>query len=174
MTNDDRSKLERRVVKAAEAAVAEQQFVTAIDVLVGVGWLTPGLVAQWRQGRIEYLERATSANLHQLSAAMAIFRRWAAGCGLQPSETAYVARTRDRRPLRFSRSGDAAIERAYRTHWISPELSDAKRQRLVEKQEPAAGPGRHLACQGLDLLDVLRQRGRAHHGGAGTGVHAMR
>lgn len=131
------SKLERRVVRAAEAALAERHFVTPIDVMVGVGWLTPHAVDRWRQGRVEYLERVVSANLHKLSTAMAVFRRWAEDQGLRPSETAYVARTRDRRVLRFSRGGGATIERAYRTHWISPGLSDAKRQRLVDKQSAA-------------------------------------
>ena len=46
----------------------------------------------------------------------------------------YVARTRDRRPLRFSKSGDREIERAYRTHWVSPELSERKRARMAERQ----------------------------------------
>jgi hypothetical protein len=54
--------------------------------------------------------------------------------GLTPSETAYVARSRDRRPLRFSKSGDLGIERAYRTHWVSLELSERKRARLAERQ----------------------------------------
>lgn len=125
------------MIRAAEAALAARQFVTAIDVLVGVGWLSPAAVEQWRQGRVEDLERVTQVNLAKLSAAMAIFRRWAEGRALHPSETAYVARTRDRRPLRFSRSGDAAIERAYRTHWVAAELSEAKRQRLVERQSTA-------------------------------------
>lgn len=48
-----------------------------------------------------------------------------------------MARTRDRRPLQFSRSGDAAIEAAYRTHWVSPELSEAKQRRLTERQSAA-------------------------------------
>jgi len=128
------SKLERRVVQAAEAALERQQYVTAIDVLVGVRWLTPQAVDQWRQGRVGDLEQVTQANLHKLSAAMAIFRRWAKDRELRPSETAYVARTRDRRPLQFSRNGDAAIERAYRTHWVSPALSEAKVRRLADKQ----------------------------------------
>jgi hypothetical protein len=76
----------------------------------------------------------TQANLHKLSTAMAIFRRWARDQGLRPSETAYVARTRDRRPLRFSRGADASIERAYRTHWVSPTLSDVQQRRLADKQ----------------------------------------
>jgi hypothetical protein len=36
--------------------------------------------------------------------------------------------------LRFSKSGDEGIERAYRTHWVSPELSERKRERLAERQ----------------------------------------
>jgi hypothetical protein len=45
------SKLERRVVRAAEPALAEREFVTSIDVLVGLGWLEPRRVDEWRQGR---------------------------------------------------------------------------------------------------------------------------
>jgi len=131
---DSQAKLERRVVEAAEAALADRHVVTAIDVLVGIGWLSPPHVEEWRQGRIEYLEGAMSVNPTKISAAMHVFRHWAERRSLVPSETAYVARTRDRRPLRFSASGDSAVERAYRTDWVSPDLSEAKRQRLVERQ----------------------------------------
>jgi hypothetical protein len=127
-------KLDRRVVRAAEAALAERRFVTAIDVLVGLGWLEPRRVDEWRQGRVAYLEAVVIASLGKISTAMKVFRQWAAARGLKPSETVYVARTRDRRPLRFSKSGDEAIERAYRTHWISPELSERRRERLTERQ----------------------------------------
>ena len=122
--------LEQRVTRAAEAALAEQRFVSAIDVLLGLGWLAPSHLDRWRQGRVESLERVVQANLSKVTVAMAAFRRWARDRGLNPSETDYVARTRDRRQLRFSVSGDAAIERAYRTHWVSPDLS----QRAVERQ----------------------------------------
>jgi hypothetical protein len=134
MKTDKRRQLEPRVVRAAEAALADRQFATAIDVLVGLGWLTPQLTDQWRQGRIEYLERAVSVNLSKISAAMNFFRRWAESRDLEPSETAYMARTRDRRPLRFSASGQSTIERAYRTHWVSPDLSEAKRRLLADRQ----------------------------------------
>lgn len=129
-----RDRLERRVVEAAEAALAEREYVTVIDVLVGLGWLAPRRVEEWRQGRVYYLERVTQANHREVSRAMNIFRRWASSRALNPSEAAYVARTRDRRRLRFSKSGDAGIERAYRTHWVSPELSERKRASLAERQ----------------------------------------
>jgi hypothetical protein len=126
--------IEDRVARAAEAALADREFVAPVDVLMGVGWLPPGVVDRWRQGRVEYLEAAAQVDPSKLSAAMAAFRRWTERHGLQPSETEYVARTRDRRRLRFTSSGDPAIERAYSTHWVSPELSERKRERLRERQ----------------------------------------
>jgi hypothetical protein len=126
--------LEQRVRRAAEAALAEQRYVSAIDVFLGLGWLTPPHLDEWRRGRVQCLERVVQASLPKLSTAMRVFRRWAQGRGLVPSETGYVARTRNRRPLRFSVSGATEIERAYRTHWVSPELSAAKRDRLAKRQ----------------------------------------
>jgi hypothetical protein len=134
MANDNQRRLEQRVVRAAEAALGVQRYVTAVDVLMGIGWLAPSAVDRWRQGRVDYLEREVQANLHKISTAMSLFRRWAEQRELKPSETAYVARTRDRRRLRFSASNNPDIERAYRTHWVSPELSEAKRAALAEKQ----------------------------------------
>lgn len=127
MATDSDKRLERRVIEAAEQALAARGFVAAIDVLAGLGWLPPSSEQGWRQGRIPFLERAVNANLSKISRAMRHFRRWAKGRGLKPSETAYVARTRDRRPLRFSKSGKPSIELAYRTHWVSPKLSERKR-----------------------------------------------
>lgn len=109
-------------------------LLTAVDVLVALGWLPQVRVNEWRQGRIDCLERAMTVNPKKLAAAMRSFCRWARRRGLIPGATAYVARTRDRRSLRFSVSGDPEIERAYRTHWISPELSERKRERLAERQ----------------------------------------
>ena len=126
--------LEGRVFRAAEAALAEREFVTAIDMLEGLGWLPRARVDEWRQGRVDYLERVVTVNLTKLTAAMRLFRRWALRRGLIASETAYLARTRDRRSLRFGVSGDPDVERAYRTHWVSPELSEQKRERLAARQ----------------------------------------
>jgi len=131
MTRQD---IEVRVRRVAEQALAEQHYVRPVDVLLGLGWLAPSHVDEWRQGRVVYLEGVIQGNLSTISTAMTAFRRWARARGLQPSETAYVARTRDRRALRFSASNDPGVEQAYRTHWISPELSEPKRDRLVERQ----------------------------------------
>jgi hypothetical protein len=126
--------LELRVARAAEAALAEQKYVAPIDVLLGVGWLQPAWMDRWQQGRVDYLEHAVQAGPGNVSSAMRVFRRWAEDRGLKPSETEYLARSRERQRLRFSESGDPSIERAYRTHWISPALSGRKAAGLTERQ----------------------------------------
>ena len=111
---------------------------STVDVLVGIGWLDPGAVKRWRQGQIDCLEGALQTNPSRISEAMKLFRSWATEKGLFASETSYVARTPQRQTLRFSRSGNPVIERLYRTHWVSRELSERKRERLAEKASRAA------------------------------------
>jgi hypothetical protein len=133
MNPENRSKLAGRVVKAAETALAARNYVSPLDVLVGIGWLDPGAVKRWQQGQIDHLERVVQTNLSRISEAMKLFRSWATAKGLIASETAYVARTPSRQTLRFSKSGNPTIEKLYRTHWVSGELSKKKRERLAEK-----------------------------------------
>ncbi len=129
-----RNDVEARVRRAAERVLAEQQYVRPIDVLLGLGWLAPSHLDRWRQGRVPHLEQVIQANLGKVSTAMAAFRHWAQESGLTPSETAYLARTRDHRHLRFRASAVPSVEQAYRTHWVSPKLSERKREHLAEQQ----------------------------------------
>jgi hypothetical protein len=130
--------LTKRVRDAAEAALERRQYVSAIDVLCGMRVLEPVHVEAWRRGRIDFLERVIQGNLKKISFSMAQFREWARAKGLKPSEVAYVRRTRAGPvSLRFSKSGDPGIEKAYRTHYVSPALSGQKQQRLQEKLDRA-------------------------------------
>ena len=122
--------IERRVARVAEAALAKAGFVTPVDVLLGLGWLTPADVENWRRGRVPYLERVTQAGLGKLSTAMRAFQRWARGRGLRPSQTDYRSWTRNRAMLRFSKSGNPHIEQAYRTHWVGSRLPPRKDRHL--------------------------------------------
>src|SRR5262249_21522413 len=137
MSPENRRRLADRVAKAAEASLAAQNYVSPVDVLVGIGWLDPGAVKRWRQGQVDYLERVVQTNVSRISEAMKLFRSWATAKGLIPSETSYVARTPSRQTLRFSKSGTPTIERLYRTHWLSGELSQRKQERLAEKASRA-------------------------------------
>ena len=87
------SKLESRVHRAAEAALSRQKYVSAIDVLCGMGLLTSAHVDDWRKGRVDFLERVVQGNLKKISSSMAIFRRWATEKGLSPAKAdTYVSR----------------------------------------------------------------------------------
>ena len=141
MHPDRHEKLKKRVVSAAEAALAHHQYVSAIDVLTRSGLLAPAHLESWRKGRIDFLERAIQANLEKISESMAMFRQWALEKGLKPSEKRYVRRTRTGAlDLQFGKSGDPAIEENYRTHYVSPALSERKQERLAQKLSSPAQP----------------------------------
>jgi hypothetical protein len=131
---DRYEELKKRVVRAAEAALAHHQYVSSIDVLTGMGLLAPTHVQSWRTGRIDFLERTIQANLNKISKSMALFHQWALERGLKPSETRYVRSTRTgKADLQFSKSGDPAIEKKYRTHYLSSALWERKQEQLTQK-----------------------------------------
>jgi hypothetical protein len=129
----NRHALADRVTRAAEASLAAQGYVAPLNILFGIRWLDAGSEKRWRLGRIDSLEGVIQTNLSRISEAMELFRSGAETRGLLPSEIDYVGRAPHRPTLQFSRSGDPTIERLYRTHWVSPALSERKRERLVEK-----------------------------------------
>lgn len=141
MNPGDQARLERQIIAVAQAALSARQVITPVEVLVGIGWLSAAQVEAWRRGRVPYLERIASVNLAKLSTALRLLRAWAQCHHLAPSETVYVAWTRDRHRLRFTKTGDATIERAYSTHWISPALTQAKHARRRGDMPSMPEPG---------------------------------
>lgn len=126
-----------RVVAAAEAALARQKYVAPLDIITGIGWLTGNHLDMWRTGQADSIEAMISTRPDKVAATLRYFEEWAREKSLQPTETAYVAASRDRRDLRFTATGDAVAERAYRTHWTSPDLTQANREKLAAKQNKA-------------------------------------
>jgi hypothetical protein len=126
--------LESRVLRACQSALAEDRLVTPIDMLGGLGWLTWNDLEHWRQGRLDYLEQRISTKPSRVAQAFRIFEDWARGQGLTATESGLdVSRTRDRRPLRCTENGDPDRERAYRTQWVLPGLSDRERERVTRR-----------------------------------------
>lgn len=119
------------MVTAAGEVLARRKFVTVADVCVGLGWLASSNVDRWRQGRVPDLESLLPVHDDKLAQLPVILQRWAEANALKPVETDYVAATRDRRQLRFTSAGDPATERAWRTHWVSAELSAPQRERMT-------------------------------------------
>lgn len=160
--------LQRRVRTAAEQALAESGVVTPCDVLCGLGWLAPPNVDRWRSGRMPELASLLPVPLERVASVLDVAGRWAAEQGLLAVEGEELTVGRDRRPLRFADDGPVALERAVRTHWVSPQLSAAKQERAAERQnrppdlivmEPIA----EFVCVGCGASDGLfteDERGR--------------
>ncbi|MBT2233070.1 DUF2293 domain-containing protein [Nonomuraea sp. NEAU-A123] len=126
--------LARRVADAAEIALAHRKYVTFIDVVTGLRWVHSRHVDTWRQGRAATLAELAPVEEDRLLTAAALLKDWATAKGLRPVETPYVSGSRDRRELRFT--ADHAQE-AFRVHWLSPDLSEARVRQLTERQSKA-------------------------------------
>ena len=133
--------LEARVHRAAEAALQDHHYISAIDVLCGMRLLEPTHVDAWRKGRIAFLEEVVQGSPNKISESIRLLQAWPEAKGLKPRETRYVRSTREGEiDLRFSRSGAPEIERVYRTHYVSPELPARQREKLQERLERPPQP----------------------------------
>ncbi len=103
MNPANRAGLERKIASVAASALSARQVVTPVEILIGIGWLNTARVEDWRRGRVPYLERVATANLAKLSTALRLLHGWARRNRLTPSETIYLAWTRDRHRLRLLR-----------------------------------------------------------------------
>ena len=171
-----------RVADAANAALEEQGYVTALDVMLYLSWLQPCHVAEWQTRRLAYLEQGMQVSRERLAEALRLLATFAEQKGLQPTTADYVTRTAAREPLQFSESGAPEFEAAWRTQWTARSAAPATRARLAAKaQKPpelAAIVARHPdwkchRCGGTGALLVMEPPGPACLTCAGLGSLAM-
>lgn len=100
----------------------DRGFATPVDVLMDIGVLQKDKYEDWRFGRISYLERVCTINLHKLSTVRHQMRVYAQKAGLKPSFCYYKQWGTKKKggqgrkpviPLRFSKSGNPDVERGY-------------------------------------------------------------
>lgn len=125
-------------------------YAAPVDVLIDVGILPKAKYEDWRHGRIDYLERACTVNLHKLSLVMHQMRVYAQKSNLKPSVTVYKQwavkkkNGQGHKPvirLRFSKSGDPEIEKSYSTHF----LDTKKIAELKETSHPVEDEGTDIS-----------------------------
>ena len=105
----------QRVAAVAGNAISIKGYVCVIDLMLGLDWLTPSKLNDWKQGKIPYLERIITANLSKISTVMKELKSWAIHSQLKPSITVYQHKSCK---LRFSKTGHPTIETAYSTHYV--------------------------------------------------------
>jgi hypothetical protein len=110
-----------KVSRAVEIILERDKVVRPIDVLIGMQLLSRDDLEEWRCGRVPYLEKVIDCNLTRLSRLLRILRFHVHDLNLVPSTTAYIRLgSGPKRQLRFTKTGDAKLERAYSTHFIWP------------------------------------------------------
>lgn len=121
----NRQQLQAKVKQLVHGMIHEKQEASPLELLLRMDKITPQLVQEWRAGKVPYLERVIHGNLSQLSFIMSIYRKTAKEMGLQESYRSYTRSGKGpKRPLRFSKSGEASIEKGYSTHHIKKKPAD--------------------------------------------------
>lgn len=117
MNNINLEKTIRRIISELSD---EKGYICSIDVLLGLNYLSKTDYEKWRNGQVDYLERVCQTNLGKLTTINKIIRQVAAKMNLVPSLTVYNKYGKGpKQKLRFSKSGDFNIEKAYSTHFLN-------------------------------------------------------
>lgn len=121
VTSYRKDSLYPRIVRAVEPLLASRKVVAPVDVLIGIGLLTPAKLEDWRFGRVPYLEKVIDGNLAKLSRVLRILRFHAHDLNLRPSTTAYMRWGKGpKQRLCFTKTADRKLEEAYSLNFIRP------------------------------------------------------
>lgn len=115
----NRNQLEEKIHKSVSAVLAENGYISPIDVLIKMDRLTVKQVEDWRFKRIDYLERAINLNLAKLNHFLQALKKYAKEQNLKPSITVYKSWGKGvKKTLRFSKTGKPNMEKLYSTHYV--------------------------------------------------------
>jgi hypothetical protein len=130
--------LVERVTMNAEAALADHQYASFIDILTGMGLLHN--VQQWHNGCVQYLDEMMQGSPEKLLKVIDIFQKWAAGRGLRSEDLPPHASFIPRPPKYHTASQYPVLEQAFGQHFVSPQLPQKKLEKLREKINATAPP----------------------------------
>ena len=141
-SNYQKDKLYPAVARAIAEIMQAGEVVSPVEVLLRTQRITKEQCEDWRFGRIPYLERVILGNLSKANRILRIIGFHARSLGLTPSQTEYRQwgkKGRNRRiVLRFSKSGDARIEAAYSTHYLTKTQRQKKQDKERREEERRA------------------------------------
>lgn len=114
-----RQEMAQKAIKAADRCLKGKGYIALVDVLMEMGRLTRENHARWRARQVPFLERVLVGNLAQLQVIIRAVAKNSMHGGLKPSRTVYTSWGKGpRQRLRFSKTGNPAIEAAYSTHFV--------------------------------------------------------
>lgn len=120
-----------KIVAAVSRILARKPFVAPVDLFVEMDLLPAADLERWKRAQVPVLERLIRCNLTKAGRILRLLRFHAHDLNLKPSVTVYQHKGHR---LRFSRSGDPKIEKAYSTHL----LVVGKRNPFAAAENPSA------------------------------------
>ena len=126
-----------RVVRAVATILARSDVVAPVEVLLEMGNLTPKHYEAWSRGHVPYLERVFAGSLSKANRILRLIRFHMHDLNMLPRRTVYHQWGQGTtRLLRFSKSGNQDIEKAYATHYVWNQSQEKKRH-VIARSMPA-------------------------------------
>ena len=117
----NRRDLEKKLGGVIAKLLQEKGYISFVDLFMELGYLDKKDYEAWRRRRVSCLEKVIRVNLKKINFIMKTVRRNCRNGGLKESWMAYNSWGKGKKmPLRFSRSGERAIERTCATHFLTP------------------------------------------------------
>ena len=130
-----------RVVRAIGKILARTDVVFPSDILIEMGNLSNKNYESWRKGQVPYLERVFEGSLSKANRILRIIGFHVHDLNMVPRQTVYRQWGKGKkRILRFSKSGDPNIEKAYSRHY-SWNQSPQKKRIAINNALPEQGGG---------------------------------
>ena len=124
MNNSD---LKNKIKLVGKEIIEKKGYLSSIDVLLKLEYLSEKDYENWRFGKVEYLEKVCGVNLKKLSTINKTIKEISGQWNLKKSWTAYNKYGKGKKiRLRFSKSGNKQIEEAYATHYFNIEKIENK------------------------------------------------
>lgn len=122
----NRSDLIGQMNAVSSELLREKGYISFVDLLIRMGKLSQKNYEEWRCRKVPYLEKVITINLAKIGILLRTLHDNGRKGGLRPSATVYHSWGKGTKtPLRFSKSGDPNIERAYSTHFLMPKKDTA-------------------------------------------------
>lgn len=103
----------------ATSLLHDKGYISSVDIIMKLGYLTQTDYEKWRCGQIDYLERVCKCNLKKLSLINKTIRDFGCKKNLKASRTVYSRWGKGpKKKLQFSKSGLRAVEEGYSTHYV--------------------------------------------------------
>lgn len=111
--------LNKRIKRHVNELLYEKKYVSSVDLLIKLDYLSKSDYEEWRFGKVDFLEKVCKVNLGKLSYVNKILKTIGKELNLKESWTAYMKYGKGpKKKLRFSKLNNEKIEKVYATHYL--------------------------------------------------------